>query len=164
MLRIFMILTMLTTGTVTSQLPEFAQQYRQRLGGAIDALEHVLSDFQEDAARYGLSIREAIDRQKTSGDPFVRARGASMEVADRRLENLKSQKTEFETAGSLERILILVRSADRNLTQATAEDYVPAIPVAPAGLMSAGIGAAGGLFFAWICVAAVRLMRRKAVA
>ena len=45
MLRIFTVLTMLAGGTLTSQLPEFAQQYRQRLGGAIDALEQVMTDF-----------------------------------------------------------------------------------------------------------------------
>ena len=38
------------SGATTSQLPEFAQQYRQRMGGAIDALSQVVTDFREDAA------------------------------------------------------------------------------------------------------------------
>jgi hypothetical protein len=77
MLRIFTVLTMLASGTLTSQLPEFAQQYRQRLGGAIDALEQVMADFRRDAADYGLTVPEAIDRQKASTDPFIQARGAA---------------------------------------------------------------------------------------
>ena len=41
-------------GVTTSQLPEFAQQYRQRLGGAIDALTQVVEEFRADAAAHGL--------------------------------------------------------------------------------------------------------------
>ena len=163
MLRIFMVVTMLASGTLTSQLPEFAQQYRQRLGGAIDALEQVLADFKDDAETFGLTVSEAIARQKTSSDPFVQARGVSMETAGLRLTNLKSQKADFEAAGSFERILILLKSPDRDLTQATAEDYVPAIPVTPAGLVSAGIGAAGGFLILWFLSSIFRMTRRRAV-
>jgi hypothetical protein len=162
MLRIFMVLTMLATGAVTSQLPEFAQQYRQRLGGAIDALHQVLADFQADADRYGLSFSEAIERQKASSDPFIQARGDSMEMAGWRLAKLKDQKAGFETAGPLERILIIVHSPDRDLIQATTEDYVPAIPVTTAGLISSGIGAVGGLLIVWFFVGLRRLTRLRA--
>lgn len=89
MARVLMLIVMVLSGTATSQLPEFAQQYRQRLGGAIDALEEVLADFRRDASQYGLSISEAISRQKSSEDPFIRARGDSMANADQRLANLK---------------------------------------------------------------------------
>ena len=34
-----------------SQAPEFAQQYRQRLGGALDELRRVVADFDADAAK-----------------------------------------------------------------------------------------------------------------
>ena len=66
MVRILMVIVMLVSGTATSQLPEFSQQYRQRLGGAIDALEEILADFKRDAAAYGLSVSQAIARQKAS--------------------------------------------------------------------------------------------------
>ena len=38
-----------------SQLPEFTQQYRQRLGGAVDELLRVVADFDADAARNPLT-------------------------------------------------------------------------------------------------------------
>jgi hypothetical protein len=164
MLRIFTVLTMLASGTLTSQLPEFAQQYRQRLGGAIDALEQVMADFRRDAADYGLTVPEAIDRQKASADPFIQARGASIERASQRLVHLKDQKSDFEIASPFERIFILVQSPDRELAQATAEDYAPAIPVTPVGLASAGVGAAGGFILIWCLSGLVRLTRRRAPA
>ncbi len=38
-------------GVAASQVPEFAQQYRQRLGGAVDELNRMLTEFDADAAR-----------------------------------------------------------------------------------------------------------------
>ena len=139
-----MVMVMLVSGTATSQLPEFSQQYRQRLGGAIYALEEILADFKRDAAEFGLSVSQAIDRQKASDDPFIRARGDSMATADRRLLRLKQQREDLEGAGPFKRLVVFVRGFDPQLAQATAEDYEPAIPVTVAGLVAAGIGALVG--------------------
>ena len=43
-----------------SQLPEFAQQYAQRLGGAISELKVIVADFDRDAANSQLSREDAI--------------------------------------------------------------------------------------------------------
>ena len=156
-----MLLVMLVTGTAFSQLPEFAQQYRQRLGGAIDALEGVLDDFKQDAAQYGLSFQDAIARQKTSGDPFIQARGFSMVAADERLTNLKKQRDEFETAAPIQRLMVFFRGVDRELVRATAEDYVPAMPVSGIGFLSACFGAIAGLIVARILLSVGNLGRRR---
>jgi hypothetical protein len=44
----------LIAGLVGSQGPEFAQQYRQRIGGALDELKRIVADFDDEAAREGL--------------------------------------------------------------------------------------------------------------
>ena len=46
-------------GGAFSQAPEFAQQYRQRLGGALDELTAIVQRFDQDAARAGLDRRRA---------------------------------------------------------------------------------------------------------
>ncbi|MET1412825.1 DUF2937 family protein [Roseibium sp. HPY-6] len=160
MVRILMFIVMLTSGTATSQLPEFSQQYRQRMGGAIDALEEILADFRRDAAAYGMSVTEAIARQKASDDPFIQARGDSMAVADTRLVRLKQQQEELEQAGSLERLFVFARGFDRQLAQATAEDYEPAIPVTIAGFASAGAGALAGFILFGGLLGFLRLLLR----
>ena len=38
----------LLLGFVLSQTPEFAQQYRQRLGGAVDELQRIVLQFDDD--------------------------------------------------------------------------------------------------------------------
>lgn len=161
MVRVLMVIVMLVGGTATSQLPEFSQQYRQRLGGAIDALEEILADFSRDAAQYGLSPAEAIARQKASEDPFVRARGESMRNAEVRLDRLKQQQTDYNNAGPFERLVIFARGFDPQLAQATAEDYEPAVPVTVAGFASAGIGALAGLLVMRVLLAIARLGRRR---
>ena len=47
---------------VGMQGPEFTQQYRQRLGGALDELKRVVSAFDADAARQSITPVEAIAR------------------------------------------------------------------------------------------------------
>jgi len=156
-----MLIAMLLSGTATSQLPEFSQQYRQRLGGAIDALEEILADFNRDAARHGLTPAEAIARQKASEDPFVRSRGDSMLNAEIRLSRLKLQKEKLETAGPFERLVIFARGFDPQLARATATDYEPAVPVTPTGFASAGAGALAGLLVMRVLIGAARLGRRR---
>lgn len=161
MFRILIILVMLVSGTATSQFPEFSQQYRQRLGGAIDALEGILADFRRDASAFGLSVAEAIDRQRSSDDPFIRARGDSMAVAGARLEDLKRQREALEAAGPVGRMVVVARGFDPQLAQATAEDYEPAIPVTTAGFVSAAIGALAGFALVRLFAGLARLGRRK---
>jgi len=156
-----MLIVMLLSGTASSQLPEFSQQYRQRLGGAIDALEEILADFNRDAAAHGLGAAEAIARQKASEDPFVRARGNSMLNAEIRLSRLQQQQAELETAGPIQRLMIFAHGFDPQLAQATAEDYQPAVPVTVTGFASAGVGALAGLLIMRVLFGVGRLGRRR---
>ena len=162
MFRMLIAIVMLASGTATSQLPEFSQQYRQRLGGAIDALEEILADYRRDASAFGLSVSEAIERQRSSDDPFIRARGSSKAVADARLERLRQQQVALENAGPIERLFVFAQGVDPQLAQATAEDYEPAIPVTLAGFLSAGLGALAGFVLVKLIAGLARLGRRNA--
>src|SRR5437763_12722940 len=61
-----------------SQLPEYAQQYRQRLGGAIDELNAVIDRFDAEAAQSGMDEQQGIAHLQQSEDRFVQQRGAQM--------------------------------------------------------------------------------------
>jgi hypothetical protein len=45
----------LIVGLIGSQGPEFAQQYRQRIGGALDELKHIVAEFDAETARERLT-------------------------------------------------------------------------------------------------------------
>lgn len=127
-----------------SQLPEFGQQYRQRLGGAIDELRRVSNRFDEDAKAAGLTHEEAIKRLVADADLFVRRRGDAEIEIEARLDRLERQRDDFAKAGSFERLLVLIRDADPGLSRATYLDFEPAWPATNEGLASAGAGFVAG--------------------
>ena len=63
---------------VASQFPEFAQQYRQRLGGALDEMRQVVAEFDADAARNHLTREQALSNYGASGAPFFRDQGTTV--------------------------------------------------------------------------------------
>lgn len=159
--RLFLVIMMLFTGTTTSQLPEFAQQYRQRLGGAIDALQEVMTDFQRDAEAFGLSVEGAIERLQSTPDEFAQKRGTTMAETRLRLDRLEQQQAELQSSGPFARLGVFLSSLDRDLAQATAEDYEPAVPVTTEGLASAGLGGLFGLLIGRMLLGIGRLGRRR---
>lgn len=132
----------LLTGLAASQAPEFAQQYRQRIGGAIDELRRVVSRFDENAQASGLSRQDAIARLAGQSEPLVQRQGPAMtEVADR-LQRLERQRDAVANAAPFERLAVLARGFDPALVRATYLDFEPAWPATSEGIVT---GAAGFL-------------------
>ena len=64
-------------GLVGAQGPEFAQQYRQRIGGALDELKAIIATFDVEASHEGLTAAAAIarlERKPRSAGPRARPR------------------------------------------------------------------------------------------
>ncbi len=81
-----------------SQAPEFAQQYRQRIGGAIDELRIIVDDFTKQAADHHLDRQQALDVYARSPDDFLRDRGLSMRSTLERYERLVTQQSDLGRA------------------------------------------------------------------
>ena len=122
----------LAGGVSLSQAPEFAQQYRQRIGGAIGELRLVVADFDRDASRNGLTRSEALAAHAGAA-PLFRDRGRSMETTIGRLDLLSRQQREFETASPLTQPFLLME-ADRALLGGVWRDFEAAVPMTMAGL------------------------------
>jgi len=133
-----------TFGIFTSQAPEFAQQYSQRLGGAIDELRVVIADFEEDARSNGMAAKEALETWGQSADSFLRDRAESMQRTFSRFDSLESQQTAFESLPEMARPVALLRTFDQRVLDGAWDDYKPAVPVTPPGLIWAGAGALFG--------------------
>ena len=132
------------SGLAASQTPEFAQQYRQRLGGAIDELRRVVTRFDETARASGMTREQALRRLAQDQDPIVQGQaGAQQEVATR-LVRLESQRQAFIDAGPFGRLLVLMRDPDPGLARAAYLDYEPAWPATTEGLATGGAGFVAG--------------------
>ena len=131
-------------GVAASQGPEFAQQYRQRLGGAIDELRRVVQRFDADAGANGQSREGAVDRLRTNPDNLVSRQGDAMRANIERLERLEQYRQAFIDAGPFQRLVVLARDGDLDLMEATYRDFEPALPTTQEGVVAAGVGFAGG--------------------
>ncbi|MEA2832171.1 MAG: hypothetical protein QOG66_373 [Methylobacteriaceae bacterium] len=125
---------------VASQLPEYAQQYRQRLGGAIDELNALIERFNSEAAKSGMNEDQGITHLQQSDDRFVQQRGDQMRDTIMRRDRLARQSEDFAKAGPVGRILVLAEDFDPKIAARAYQAYEPAVPTTSEGLIAAVVG------------------------
>ena len=128
----------LAGAATTSQFPEFSQQYIQRLGGAVDALGQVVSDFDASAQAVGLSRDTALAQMQ--GTDFLERRGADMTQTFGRYAALQSDLIELRGTGPFMRAYHLPRLTDPQIAKAAWEEYQPAVPLNFAGIVFGCVG------------------------
>lgn len=138
--RTVVMATCIAGGVVTSQAPEFAQQYRQRLGGALQELRAVVEDFDADARRSDLSRAEALAAYRASADEFLRDRGISIARTVSRYESLQRQAVRFEAWPDAVQPALLVGESDPDLVAGAWNDFRPGVPATLSGAIWAAIG------------------------
>ena len=151
---------------VASQLPEFSQQYRQRLGGAIDELRQVLGRFDSDAGVNGETRDSAIVRLRGNPDGLVSRQAQAMQANAERLTRLESRRQAMIDAGPFRRILLMAWDGDAGVMRAAYGDFEPAVPVTVEGIVAAAVGFAavwGGCLLLTLPVRRLRRSRRRIV-
>lgn len=149
MLKIFSLMGALGGAATLSQYPEFSQQYTQRLAGQVDALTVVVTDFEASAMRAGLTRTQAFEQMV--GTQFLEDRQRDMRRTFARHAALTDNLAELRAASPLARLAMPQRLLDTETISKTWADFKPAMPLTPAGIVSAGVG---GLF-GWATVAAL---------
>lgn len=133
----------LLLGALASQLPEFAQQYRQRLGGAIDELQRIVAQFDRDAASQSLDREAALNRLQGNADPLAAKRATDMRETIARENRLTRQQEAMRDAGSFGRLAVFARDFDAGIAHRAWGDFEPALPATLEGVV---IGVAGFIF------------------
>ena len=129
----------LVAAFVGSQGPEFAQQYRQRLGGALDEVRRSVVQFDAEAMSQGLTPAEGVRRLEASSDPLVQKRGEDMKETMARADRLEAQLKAMQSAGPVVRLYVLVTDFDPGVARAALDAYEPAAPLTPEALTTAGV-------------------------
>lgn len=140
-----------------SQLPEYIQQYRQRLGGALDEIRAEIAAFDAEAARQSLDRGQAVARLKTNPDILARERGEAVETLTGREDRLEGQARAFAVAGPVSQYWVLLTGLDPKLAARAYEAFEPAAPLTTAGLIAGGFG----LFAGWLATHMVALPFRR---
>ena len=138
--RIVVLLSALLGALAGSQFPEFAQQYRQRLGGALAELDAIVDQFDADAARNQLTRQAALDTDGAAEEAFLRDRGESMAGTLARYERLFQQRVRLEAAPILMRPVVVLNQPDARVLRGAWADFEPAAPMTTAGLAWGALG------------------------
>jgi hypothetical protein len=153
-------------GIAASQAPEFSQQYRQRLGGAIDELHRVVERFDSDAQASGQTREGAVALLRSSPDELASRQGAAMQAHVERLQHLDTHRRTMMEAGPFVRVAFMLRDGDTDVMRAAYRDFEPAMPVTEEGILSAAAGFiavwGGALLLAGFLRSLVRPRRRPA--
>ncbi len=134
----------LLIGAVFSQLPEYAQQYRQRLGGALDELNAIIAHFDTEIAAQNLTRQQALQRLSENPDILAKQRGQAMNEAISRAARLADQQSEFTNAGNFGRIAAMSHNFDPGVAKNAYASFEPALPLTLEGGTAALIGFFGG--------------------
>ena len=144
MKRFIILLLASACGVALSQFPEFAQQYRQRVGGAVDELAKVVIQFDASAKDAGLEREAALERYAEAQDDFLKQQGGDMRNVITRYDYLTEHLASLTDAAQFERLWVFAKGRDIELTKATLGAFEPAVPATPEGLMHGGAGLLGG--------------------
>jgi hypothetical protein len=123
-----------------SQIPEFIQQYLQRLGGHLDEARRQLGRFQEIATKAGLTIDALMVKSQGSPEPTVVQLGTLMRDTASRVDALAAAEAGIRNASLFGRPLVFLRHLDLSIAHATWTVFKPAVPTTVEGLVYAGVG------------------------
>jgi len=130
----------LVLGLAASQFPEYAQQYTQRLGGAVDELRAITTGFDSAAAAAGLTRQQAIAHYNASPDSFLKGQGGSMAATFARYDQLSAMLAEVKGDGPIDRLRHVDDYFDTDIARRTIDNFKPALPVTEEGLLYALAG------------------------
>jgi hypothetical protein len=134
----------LLAGLIGSQAPEFAQQYRQRLGGAVAELNRIVSEFDAEVGRENLTPAQGLSQLDQNADPLARQRGADMARTISRADRLAEELQAMALAGRFKRLYVMAKDFDLQIAESTLDNYEPAAPLTFEALVAAGFAAVCG--------------------
>lgn len=122
------------------QLPEFIQQYLQRLGGRLDEARRQLAQFTEVAAQSKLTLAEFIQRTGRNVDESVAQLAGVMSNTVTRVDSLAAADLAIRHASLWEKPFVFFAQLDPSIARATFDIYKPAVPTTIEGLIYAVLG------------------------
>jgi hypothetical protein len=123
-----------------SQLPEFIQQYVQRLGGHLDEARRQLAQFGEIAKRSGLTLEQLMAKSQDSSEATVASMGQLMHGTVARVNALSAADAALRGASIFSRPFVFLRHVDLPIARATWGAFKPAVPTTAEGMLYAIFG------------------------
>lgn len=143
LLRDLSLLVFILSGAIGgSQVPQFVQQYVQRLGGALQIAQEYIGKYEPLAQDDGLAVGEFARQLAESTDPRVAGLGQAVQAQVERTMMLEEHAKLLAAAGPLVQPWELVRHHDAELLAGTWRDFRYTLTLDPA---FAAVGTLWGL-------------------
>ncbi len=144
-----------------AQLPEFMQQYLQRLGGHLDEARRQLENLRSAAERSGMTLKQLIADASSNPDPAIVRLGGVVRETSARVDSLAAASDALLHASAFTRPFVFLRHLDPSIAKATLSIFRPAVPTTFEGLVYALLGVVALLAFYRCCIRspAVKLWR-----
>lgn len=112
------------------QLPEFIQQYQQRLSGHLNEAKLQLAQFETIAQQhFDGSLVSMITRYKSNNEASIVNTGELIERLLERIQYLTAHLEQINTTNYLDSLYRFIRHLDQQIAIATAEHFSMAIPL-----------------------------------
>jgi hypothetical protein len=125
---------------IFSQVPEFMQQYLQRLGGHLDEARRQLAQFENTATQSGLTLDRFIAQTTANAEPAVARLGGVMTETAARVETLAAAQAALEHATLWSRPFVFLARIDLPIARATWGIFKPGVPTTLEGAVYALAG------------------------
>lgn len=125
---------------IGSQIPEFMQQYTQRLGGHVDELSHLLAALKKSVARNHKNIESYIQKFLSNSDTDITLQGEFMQSILLRWQKLSASLHSLVESSVWERPYVFVKNLDSDIFASTVGAYHPGISLTVEGLCYTVVG------------------------
>ena len=147
-----------------SQIPEFIQQYTQRLAGHVDELQKMVNQLQGMAALSHKSLEQYIQKFRDNADPDFVQQGNFMEGLVLRLGELKGALVHLTEGSAWMRSFYFFKELQSDIAQSTYHAFQMGINFSAEGLFFA----CGGMVLGWAiyrflwrcCINATKLFKQ----
>lgn len=139
------------------QLPNFIDQYTQRMGGYYDAQKENLELYQGIADRYYEGdLKKLTEAFGESNEPAMKETADELEKISSRVKDLEEGLTILENGTFMRQVVYMIFNVDLKLARGTMKAYTPGMPFTSEGLLS---GLVGGVIVSLLFNGVVKLVR-----
>ena len=118
------------TFIVGVQLPEFIQQYSQRLSGHLNEALLQLNEYQLIANRhFDGNLKTMIEKYLLNSEPSIKETGEIIMNTSTRASDLQAHLFNIQETDYIKRVYYFITEFDESMVQATFEQYQLAIPL-----------------------------------
>lgn len=123
-----------------SQIPMFMHQYKQRLEGHAEELQHLLENMRLIASYSNKTLPEYITKFLDNPDPDFSKQGEFLQMMMQRWQNLSEALLHLRESPIWEQPYFFIKYFNKNIAEATLNSFQPGLSLTLEGLCYTGLG------------------------